>query len=106
LEVPVPTGNQPTITARDVLMALSEIRRRHQWPLLQELEGAEPDLAEYVLEQISVVHHTLLKTGARPQTVRRLQRQVQELVLVCLLAPRQAGQSRDDTPPPAHNENS
>ena len=96
---------QPRITARDVLKAVSEIRRRKQWPLLQELEAAEPDLAEHVLEELSAIHHTLLQTRARPKTVRHLQGQVQSLVLVCLLATHPIGQSPDDaaqtsTPPP------
>ena len=82
----------PTVTARDVLNALSEIRRRKHWPLLQELESAEPELAEYLLEEISAIHHTLLETTSPPKIVRRLQRQVQSLVLVCLLAPRRHSQ--------------
>ena len=85
----------PTVTARDVLNALSEIRRRKHWPLLQELESAEPQLAEYLLEEISAIHHTLLEAGSPPRIVRRLQRQVQSLVLVCLLAPRKPSQSQD-----------
>ena len=80
---PTPT---PSITARDVLHALSEVRRRGPWPLFQQLEQIEPELAEFVLEEISAIHHTLLKTGARPGVVRRLQRQVQSLILVSLLA--------------------
>jgi hypothetical protein len=76
------------VTARDVLKALSEVRRRKHWPLFQELEAAEPDLTEFILEEISAIHHTLLQAGVRPRTVRRLQQQVQTLVLVCVLAPR------------------
>lgn len=87
---------QPRITARDVLKAISEIRRRTHWPLLQELEAAEPELAEFVLEELSAIHHTLLQTRARPKTVRRLQEQVQSLVLVCLLASGTIGPSPDD----------
>ena len=83
-----PKPSNPTVTARDILNALSEIRRRKQWPLFQELEAAEPDLAEWVLEEITAIHHTLLQTGARPKVVRRLQRQAQNLALVCVLATR------------------
>ena len=85
-----PTPSTPTVTARDILNVLSEIRRRKQWPLFQELEAAEPDLAEFVLEEITAIHHTLIETGARPKVVRRLQRQVQNLALVCVLAVRRA----------------
>ncbi len=62
----------PAVTAGHVLKALSEIRRRKLWPLFQELEAAEPDFAEFVLEEISTIHHTLLQAGVRPRTVRRL----------------------------------
>ena len=86
----------PPVTARDVLNALSVIRRRKHWPLLQELEKEQPDLAEFVLETISAINHTLHQTGVRPRTVRRMQRQVQSLVLVCLLAPRNVLQSQAD----------
>ena len=55
-------------------------------------------LAEFVLEEITNVHHTLLKTGARPKVVRRLQRQVRSLVLVCVLTLRQANAALNDTP--------
>ena len=97
----------PRITARDVLKALSEVRRRKHWSLFQELESAEPDLSEFVLEEISALHHTLLQAGVRPRTVRRLQRQVQTLVLVCVLAPRNAEPTRDEPPsiPPSNQEN-
>lgn len=88
----------PSVSAADVLRALSEIRRRKQWPLFQELESAEPELAEFVLEEITSVHHTLLETGAPPRVVRRLQRQVQALVLVCTLTLRLNPRS-DDEPP-------
>ena len=88
----------PRVTARDVLKALSEVRRRKHWPLFQELEAAEPDLSEFVLEEVSAIHHTLLQAGVRPRTVRRLQRQVQTLVLVCVLAPRNADPARDEPP--------
>lgn len=92
----------PRVTARQVLSALSEIRRRGHWPLLQELESVEPELAEFLLEEVSAIHHTLLRSGAKPKIVRRLQRQVQALTLVCVLVFRP--RSDDGTtlePPPA-----
>jgi hypothetical protein len=92
-----PPGSSPVVSARDVLNALSEIRRRGQWPLFQELESIEPELAEFVLEEITAIHHTLLKTGARPKAVRRFQRQVQSLVLVCVLS--QRPRPADDSTP-------
>jgi hypothetical protein len=110
--VTVPAGEtppqppRPIVSARDVLHAISEIRRRGQWPLFQDLEAAEPDLAEFVLEEITAIHHTLLKTGARPKAVRRFQRQVQNLALVCVLTLRRSdrGDADHPLPPPAEQE--
>ena len=96
---PQPSPPRPAVTARDVLKALSEVRRRGPWPLLQDLETAEPDLAEFVMEEISAIHHTLLESGARPRVVRRLQRQTQSLVRVCVMVLRHYGDSGGDTGP-------
>ena len=76
----------PPTGAAAVLSALAQIRRRGQWPLLQELEPVEPDLTSYILEELSLIHGTLVKTGAKPKGLRQAQRQVQSLVLVCVLS--------------------
>jgi hypothetical protein len=91
------------VTASAVLAALSEVRRRGHWPLLQELEAIEPELTGFVLEEISAIHATLLKTGARAKAVRRLQRHVQSLVLISILSlrPIERGGDDDDLPPAA-----
>lgn len=78
----------PRVNARAVLAALAEIRRCGHWPLFQQLERDEPDLTEHVLEEVSHVHQTLLKSGAPPKIVRRLQRQIQSLVLATVLSVR------------------
>ena len=89
---------RPPVTARAVLAALAEVNRRGQWPLLQTLEREEPELSGHVLEELSLVHKTLLESGAPPKVVRRLQRQVQSLVLVCVLSLRA---HQPDPEPPA-----
>jgi hypothetical protein len=93
---------RPLVSARNVLNAISEIRRRGRWPIFQELEAAEPDLTEFLLEEISAIHHELSKTGVIRRVRRRLQGRVQSLVLVCVLSLRRC---RDDDqraqPPPA-----
>lgn len=94
--MPNPPG-RPPVTARAVLAALAEVKRRGHWPLLQTLEREEPELAGHVLEELSLVHKTLLESGAPPKVVRRLQRQVQSLVLVCALSLR--GPQPDAEPP-------
>ena len=84
------------------LAALAEVRRRGHWPLFQQLERDEPDLAGHVLEEVSLVHQTLLASGARPKVVRRLQRQAQSLVLVawlCLRPPDPADADPDPSTP-------
>lgn len=96
----------PPVSPRAILAALAEVQRRGHWPLFQQLECDEPDLAEHVLEQVSQVHQTLLDSGAPAKVVRRLQRQVQSLVLVTVLSvratrsPRYAKDSAPEIPAP------
>ena len=49
-----------------------------------------------MIEELSAIHQTLMNTGARPKAVRRLQRQVQSLVLVVLLSVRSSAESTHD----------
>jgi hypothetical protein len=91
-----PARQTAPVTASAVLAALSEVRRRGHWPLLQELETIEPELTGFVLEEISAIHGTLLKTGARHKAVRRLQRQVQSLALIVILSVRPIQRDDDD----------
>jgi hypothetical protein len=95
---------KPTITARDILAALAEIKRRGRWPLFQQLEHQEPDLTEHLLEELTSVHRTLVASGAPAKVTRRLQRQMQRLVLVVVIAIRNSTNSADsgsvlDEPP-------
>jgi hypothetical protein len=80
-----PNGRPPRVSAKAVLAALASIKRHRHWPLFQRMEHAEPELAEHVLEELSLIHQSLLASGARPKVVRRLQRQVQSIVLVAWL---------------------
>ena len=82
---PGPVPDPPPVSARAVLAALAAVRRHGHWPLFQRLERAEPDLAGHVLEELSLVHAALAASGARPKTLRRLQRQVQSVLLVAWL---------------------
>jgi hypothetical protein len=94
---------RPLVSAKNVLHAISEIRRRGRWPLFQELEAAEPDLTEFLLEEISAIHHDLSKTGVVRRVGRRLQGRVQTLVLVCVLSLRRChdGDERDTSVAPS-----
>lgn len=97
-----PNSRPPSVSAKLVLRALATIKRRGHWPLFQRMEHAEPELAEHVLEELSLVHQTLLASGARPRVVRRLQRQVQSTVLVAWLCLRPRGDDGDDNPDLLH----
>ncbi|MDB5297564.1 MAG: hypothetical protein JWO31_3547 [Phycisphaerales bacterium] len=96
-----PDGPPPAVSVRAVLAALAEVKRRGHWPLFQRLERAEPDLAEHVLESLSLVHRDLLAAGASPKVARRLQRRVQSVVLVAWLClrPGVAGDGDESDPP-------
>lgn len=89
------------VSSRAILTALAQIKRSGHWPLFQQLEHDEPDLAEHVLEELSQIHQTLLDSAAPAKVVRRLQRQVQSLVLVVVLSIRATdGSRRSSATPP------
>ena len=94
----------PPVPASAVLAALAEVRRRGQWPLLQDLEHVEPDLTNFILEELSLTHATLLKARATPKGTRLVQRQVQSLVLVCVLALRDSRGDHARLGPPSTAE--
>ena len=57
---------------------------------MAELEQLEPDLAGYLMEELSLVQQKLLELGAPAGRTRWLVRRVESTALVCLLALRQA----------------
>jgi hypothetical protein len=74
---------RPPVSARAVLAALAEVKRRGQWRLLQTLEREEPELAGHVLEELSLVQRRCWSRARRPTWSGVSKRQVQSLVLVC-----------------------
>ena len=70
------------VTARAVLRAVAELERQGPGPAMRLLEQTEPDLAEYVMETLSLIHRRLLALGGNAAQSRRVYRQVQGLVLV------------------------
>jgi len=74
------------VDAKLVLQSLMELQRQGADSVLCHLESTEPDLAEYVLEQLTEVHRRLLDLGGDPRKARRLHRRIQSLVLVPLMA--------------------
>lgn len=69
-----------------ILHALLKLRRRGTTAALEHLEQVEPDLAAYLMETLSALHHDLLALGGPPKRTRRAYRGVESLVLVCIAA--------------------
>ena len=92
-----PTGREArgraaerVVRPRDVLAALADVRRLGRRRALEALEAAEPDLAEYALEELSAVHRRMADLGWRPRAVRRLAARVERMTLVLVTAVRTA----------------
>jgi hypothetical protein len=73
-----------TVRAADVLGAEMELLRAGSALALQRLEEKEPDLAEYVLENLSLIHSQLMELGGPLKKTRRAYKQVEKLLLVSL----------------------
>jgi hypothetical protein len=83
-------ASDQVVVAQDVLRAVMELRRLGNRRALEELEQREPDLSEFLLEELTAVHHDLLHIGAGPGRVRRLSGRVETLALVMVHALRHA----------------
>jgi hypothetical protein len=83
-------SSDSTVTARDVLRAVADVRRRGPWPALEDLEHREPDLAEFVLEDLTALHDGLRAAGVHPRKARRLVRRCQAMAAVIILSLRDA----------------
>ena len=81
------------VSAQDVLRAVMELRRRGVQSMMEELEKLEPDLTEFCLEELGLVHQQLLDLGAKPRQVRRLAHRIESMALVLVTALRR-GQLR------------
>ena len=55
------------VSARDVLDALTEVQRRGDERVMEELEQLEPDLASYVMETLSLINLRLMEMRGRPK---------------------------------------
>jgi hypothetical protein len=75
------------VTSRIILQSLLELKRQGTTTApLEHLEQVEPDLACYVMETLSDLHHQLLALGAPAKRTRRIYSQVELFVLVCITA--------------------
>jgi hypothetical protein len=84
------SSSDQTVTARDVLRALAEVRRRGSRAALEEFEKREPDLAEFLIEEVSALHHDVLASGADPRKARALSRRFERLAVVLVTTLRHA----------------
>lgn len=76
------------VTARMVLEAQLELERRGAAGCMQHLEETEPELANFVLETLSLIYTKLSNLGGSPQKTKRAFRSVQTLLLVSIEAMR------------------
>jgi hypothetical protein len=67
-----------------------DVRRRGTRAVAEELEQREPDLAEFLLEEVTAVHRLAAAAGVRPRLERRLTRRAEAMGLVLVTALRHA----------------
>jgi hypothetical protein len=78
------------VTARHVLQAQLELQRLGHRRVLSMLESRERDLADYVLEAATNLYHRVLDAGTEPRHARHIHRAAEAIVLVSILALRNA----------------
>jgi hypothetical protein len=78
------------VDAKAILEALSELKRRGNKVVMAELESIEPELAAFVMEELSLVYHRLSKTDVKSRALREQYRQIESLILVSILSLRKA----------------
>jgi len=78
------------VTAQDVLRSVLQVRREGNQAVLQLLEQQEPDLAEYLLEELTELQRQILDLAGKPAKARRLARQTETIALVLIFSLRQA----------------
>jgi hypothetical protein len=78
------------VRPRIILDCVLQLQRSGTTPAMLRLEQTEPDLAEYLLESLSSIHHDLHRLHGPPSKTRRLYRQISVMTLVCIEALRQS----------------
>ena len=76
------------VTARMVLEAQLELERRGAGAFMQHLEKTEPELANFVMETLSLIYSKLSNLGGPPRRTKRAFCSVQMLLLVSIEAMR------------------
>jgi len=78
------------VTARMVLEAQFELERRGAAALMRHLEKIEPELANFVLETLSLIYTKVSNLGGPPQKTSKAFRQMQTLLIVSIESLRRA----------------
>ena len=79
-----------------MLDAFLDLRRLGTSRAFEQLEDAEPELTEYVMETLAGVHRQLLALGAPARQSQRVFREVQSLVLTVITALRIAARNEGE----------
>jgi hypothetical protein len=67
-----------------ILQILMQVKRRGASASLEQLEQTEPDFASFVLENLSLLHSQLDELGGHRRATRRLYRQFEAFLVVCI----------------------
>jgi len=79
-------ASDQVVSARAVLDAEMSLRRLGSHQVLHELEQVEPDLTNYLLENLTDIHQRILALGGSAKASQRVFMEVQRLALVCINA--------------------
>src|SRR5687768_11136557 len=77
------------VSARHVLQSLMRTKRQGVEQAMAQLEREEPDLAGYLMEELSLIHQKLFELAAPAARTRWVVRRTESLTLVCIAALRQ-----------------
>lgn len=77
-------SSDAAVRARHVLAATRRVKHLGNDELLRQLEQREPELAEHVLEELTVIHGRIVGLGGPLRKSRRVYQQVVALLLVSL----------------------
>lgn len=91
---------KPALSARTVLKAIL-VSKRQGTRIIDELDEREPDLAEYLTEELSSIHSALWNLCEEPRPTAKLQKQITQMACVLIEAMRRSGKGRDTGRDPA-----
>ena len=78
------------VSSQDVLRAVLQLRRQGVITSVQDLEQKEPNLAEFLLEETTTLHHLCRRLGGTAKQLRQVDQRIYALALVSVLSLQQA----------------